>query len=141
MEPCDECCSFVIFVGRASVSESSADLDDLFNLFDVRVATVDVVTHSSDGGQEGLVGSGVVSERDRVPGTAEWRGCLNGGIRTWNCWRGWYVFLVRVVEVFRGGFVWVREPDSGDICGPVFTDLEELGDALLDSGVLLWRAY
>ena len=31
------------------------DLNDLFNLFDVRVTTVDVVTYSGDGGKEGLV--------------------------------------------------------------------------------------
>ena len=82
VEPRDKRCGLVIFAGQASVSESSADPDDLFNLFDVRVATVDVVTHSSDGGQEGLVGSDVVGERDGVSGTAKQRGCLNGGIRT-----------------------------------------------------------
>ena len=64
------------------MSESSADPDDFFNLFDVRVATVDVVTHSSDGGQEGLVGVDVVGEWDGVSGAAEWCGYLNGGIRT-----------------------------------------------------------
>ena len=64
------------------MSESSADSNDLFNLLDVRVATVDVVTHSSDGGQEGLVGGDVVSEWDGVSGSAKWRGCLNGWIRT-----------------------------------------------------------
>ena len=141
MEPRDECCSFVIFAGRASVSESSADPDDLFNLFDVRVATVDVVTHSSDGGQEGLVGVGVVGDWDGVSSEAEGRGCLNGGIRTWNCCRGWYVFLVGVVEVFGSRLVWVREPDSCDVGRPVFTDSEESGDSLLDSGILLRCAY
>ena len=141
MEPRDERCSLVIFAGRASVSESSADLDDLFNLFDVCVATVDVVTHSSDGGQEGLVGVGVVGDRDGVPSAAEWCGCLNGGIRTQNCCCGWYVFLIGVVEVFGSWFVWVREPDSCDVCRPVFTDSEESGDSLLNSGVLLRRAY
>ena len=64
------------------MSEGSADPDNLFNLFDVLVAALDVVTHSSDGGQEGLVGGGVVGKRDGVSGTPEWRGCLNGGIRT-----------------------------------------------------------
>ena len=64
--------------------EGATDSNDLFNLFDVRVATVDVVTHSSDGGEEGLVGGDVVSERDGVSGSAKRRWCLNGGIRTWN---------------------------------------------------------
>ena len=54
------------------MSKSSADSDDLFNLLDVRVTTVDVVTHSSDGGQEGLVGGDVVSEWDGVSGSSEW---------------------------------------------------------------------
>ena len=141
MEPRDECCSFVIFAGRASVSESSANLDDLFNLFDVRVATVDVVTYSSDGGQEGLVDVGAVGEWDGVPSAAEWCGCLNGGMRTWNCSCGWYVFLVGVVKVFGSRLVWVGEPDSCDICRSVFTDSEESSKTLLDSDVLLRRAY
>ena len=34
--------------------ESATELNDLFDLFDIRVATVDVVTYSSDGGKEGL---------------------------------------------------------------------------------------
>ena len=49
--------------------------------------------------------------------------------------------MVGVIEVFGGRFVWVRELDSGDICGPIFTDLEEPGDALLDSDVLFRCAY
>ena len=46
VQPCDECCSFVIFAGRPSVSEGASDADDLFNLADVCVATVDGITHS-----------------------------------------------------------------------------------------------
>ena len=64
------------------MSEGSTDPNDLFNLLNIRVATVDVVTHSSDGGKEGLVGGGVVSERDGVSGSAKRQWCLNGGIRT-----------------------------------------------------------
>ena len=123
------------------MSESSANPDDLFNLFDVRVATVVVVTHSSDGGQEGLVGVGVVGDWDGVSSATEGRGCSNGGIRTQNCCCGWYVFLVGVVEVFGSWLVWVREPDSCDVGRSVFTDSEESGDSLLDSSVLLRRAY
>ena len=59
-------------------------MNDLFDLFDVRVATVDVVAYSSDGGKEGLVGGDVISEWDGVPGSAKRWWCLNGGIRTWN---------------------------------------------------------
>ena len=54
------------------MSESLANPDDLFDLLDVRVATVDVITYSSDGGQEGLVGGDVVSEWDGVSGSAKW---------------------------------------------------------------------
>ena len=39
--------------------------------------------------------------------------------------------MVGVVEVFRVGFVWVREPDSCNVCGPILADSEELGEALL----------
>ena len=62
--------------------EGMTNSNDLFNLFDVRVATVDIVTHSSDGGEEGLVGSDVVSEWNRMSGVAKWWWCLNGRIRT-----------------------------------------------------------
>ena len=40
------------------------DSNDLFNLFDVCVAVVDCVTHSSDGGEDGLIGGDVVGEPD-----------------------------------------------------------------------------
>ena len=48
------------------MSERVSNSDDLFNLPNVHVATVDVVTHSSDGGDDGLVGSRVVSEGDAL---------------------------------------------------------------------------
>ena len=122
--------------------EGSTDLNDLFNLLNVRVAMVDVVMHSSDGGEKGLIGGDIVSEGDGVSGAAERWWCLNRGIRMWNCWCGWqYVFLVGVVEFAGSGFVWVWETDTGNVGGSVFTDSEESCDALLDSGVLLRRAY
>ena len=55
------------------MSEGSTDLNDLFNLFDVRVATVDIVLYSSDGGEEGLVSGEVIGEGDGMSGAAEWR--------------------------------------------------------------------
>ena len=117
-------------------------MNDLFNLFDVRVAMVGVVTHPNDGGKEGLVGGGVISERDGVSGSAKRRWCLNGGIRTWNGRHGWgYVFLVGAIEFAGSGLIWVWEADAGDVGGSVFADSEEPCDALLDSGVLLRRAY
>ena len=64
--------------------EGATDSNDLFDLLDVRVATVDVVTYSGNGGKEGLVGGSVVSKWDGVSGSAKRRWCLNGGIRTWN---------------------------------------------------------
>ena len=117
------------------------DSNNLFNLFDVRVAMVDVVSNSSDGREEGLVGCNIISEGDGVSGPAKWYWCLNRGIRTWNCWHGWYVFLVRIIELAESGFVWVREADASDVGGSVFTDSEEPCDLILYSGVLLWRAY
>ena len=123
------------------MSEGATDSNDLFNLFNVHVATVDVVTHSSDGSEEGLVGGDIVSERDGVSGSAK-RRCLNSGIRTWNFWCGWwYVFLVGIIELAGSGLVWVWETDSSDVGGSVFADSEEPCKALLDSGVLLRRAY
>ena len=90
---CNECCSFVIFAGRPLVSEGASNADDLFNLADVSVAMVDGVTHSSDGGEDGLIGGGVVCEGDGCLGSPEWR--MNGWTRMWNClYGGWYVFLV-----------------------------------------------
>ena len=117
-------------------------MNDLFNLFDVRVATVDVVTYSGNGGEEGMVGSGIVSEWDGMSCVAEWWWCLNGGIRTWSCWCGqWYVFLVGVVKFTGGGLVQVWEADAGDVGGSIFTDSEESCNMLLDSSVLLRCAY
>ena len=53
------------------MSEGATNSNDLFNLFDVRVATVDVVTYSSDGGKKGLVGGDIVSEQDGMSGSAK----------------------------------------------------------------------
>ena len=141
MESCDECCSFVIFAGRTSVSEGTSDSEDLFDLLDVRVAMVDIVMDSGDGCKKGLVGGDVVSKGDGVSGSTKWRRCSNGGIRTygWRC--GWYVFLVQVIELTGRGLVGVREADASDIGGAIFTDSEEPCDALLDGGVLLLCAY
>ena len=89
----DECCSFVIFAGRPSVSEGASDANDLFDLADIRVATVDGITHSGDSGEDGLVGGGIVCDGDSRLGSPEWRS--NGGTTTWNFWYGGrYVFLV-----------------------------------------------
>ena len=139
MEPCDECHGFFVFAGCSSVLESSTDSNDLFDLCDICVAVVDGVPHPGNGGEDGLVGVDVVSELDGMSSTSERWWCLNGGIKTWNCWGN--VFLVGVIEFFGSGFVWVREVDAGDVCGSVFADSEEPCDALLDSGVLLRRAY
>ena len=124
------------------MSEGTTNSNDLFNLFDVCIATVNVVTYSGDGGREGLVGSDIVREWDRMSGSAKWWWCLNGGISTWNCWCGWwYVFLVGNVELTGIGLIWVWELDAGNVGGSIFTDSEESCDELLDSGVLLRRAY
>ena len=64
------------------MTEGSTNSNDLFNLLDVHVATVNIVTHSSDGGKKGLIGGDIVSEGDGVSGAAERWWCLNGGIRT-----------------------------------------------------------
>ena len=118
--------------------EGATNSNDLFNLFDVRVAMVGVVTHSSDGSKEGLIGGDVVSEWDGVSGSSKRWWCLNSGIRTWNFWCGWrYVFLVGIIEFARSGLVGVWETDAGNVGGSVFTDSEEPCKALLDSGVLL----
>ena len=76
----DECCSFVIFAGRPLVSEGASDANDLFDLADVRVATVDCVTHSGDGSEDCLVGIGVVCDGDGCLGSTKW--CWNGGTTT-----------------------------------------------------------
>ena len=60
-------------------SEGVSNTDDLFNLTDVCVAMVDVVTHSSDGSDDGLVGGVVVCERDGHLCSSEWG--ANGGTR------------------------------------------------------------
>ena len=118
--------------------EGATDSNDLFNLFNIRVATVDVVTYSGNGGEKGLVCGDVVGERDGVSSPTEQWWCLNGGIRTWNGWCGWlYVFLVGIVELARSGLVWVWETDASDVGGSIFADSEESHDMLLDSGVLL----
>ena len=123
------------------VLESPADSDNLFNLELVHTATVDIVLYSCEGREKGSV--------DRLV-TGKWDGhlcpsecfCLNGGTSTdgRRCW--WRdVFLIRVIELARSGFVWVWEVDTGNVGGSVFADSEESCDALLDSGVLLLRAY
>ena len=107
MQLCDECSSFVIFAGHPSVMEGASDSDDLFNLADVRVTVVDGITYSGDGGENHLIGGGVVRDGDGCLGSSKWH--VNGGTTTWNfLYGGWYVFLVGVVEL-TGGFVWVRE--------------------------------
>ena len=104
---CDECRSFIIFAGRPSVMEGASDSDNLFNLADVRVATVDSITHSGDGGEDGLIGGGIICDGDGCLGSS--KRCVNGGRTTWNfLYGGRYVLLVRVVEL-AGRFVWVRE--------------------------------
>ena len=103
----DECCSFVIFAGCSSVTEGASDSNDLFNLADVRVAVVDGITYSGDGGEDCLIGGGIVCDGDSCLGSSKWR--VNGGTTTWNfLYGGRYVFLVGVVEL-TGGFVRVRE--------------------------------
>ena len=138
MELCDKCRGFFVFAGCSSVLESSADSNDLFDLRDIRVAVVDGVSYSGDGGEDSLVGRDIVSELDGMSGPSEWW-CLNGGIRTWNCWGN--IFLVGIVEFFRSGLVGMGEMDTGNVCGSVFADSEEPCDALLDSGILLRRVY
>ena len=104
---CDECRSFIIFAGRPSVTEGASDSDDLFNLADVCVAAVDGITHSGDGGEDCLIGDGIICDGDGCLGSS--KRCVNGGTTTWNfLYGGWYVLLVGVVEL-AGGFVWVRE--------------------------------
>ena len=124
------------------MSEGATDSNNLFDLLDVHVATVDVVMYSGNGGEEGLVGGDVISEWDGVSSSAKRRRCLNGGIKTWNFWCGWrYIFLVGIIELARSGLVWVWETDAGDVGGSVFADSEEPCEPLLDSCVLLRRAY
>ena len=75
------------------MSEGTSDADDFFNLADVRLTVVDSITHSGDGGEDGLVGGGVVCKRDGCLSSSE--RCTNGGTTTWNFWYGGrYVFLV-----------------------------------------------
>ena len=62
--------------------EGATNSNDLFDLFDVLVATVDVVMYSGNGGEKGLVGDDIVGKWDGMSGTAERWWCLNGGIRT-----------------------------------------------------------
>ena len=49
--------------------------------------------------------------------------------------------MVRIIEFFGSGFVWMREADAGDVGGSIFADPEEPCDPLLDSGVLLQCVY
>ena len=70
---CNMSCCIVIFAGRPLVSEGMTDPDNLFNLFDVRIAAVDVVTNSGDGGEKGLVGGDIIGEWNGVSGSAERR--------------------------------------------------------------------
>ena len=87
--------------------EGASNSDDLFNLADVCVAVVDGIMYSGDGGEDCLVGGGIVCDGDGCLGSPEW--CVNGGTTTWNfLYGGWYVFLVGVVEL-TVGFIWVRE--------------------------------
>ena len=80
MEPCDKCRGFFVFTGCSSVLESSANSNDLFDLHDIRVAVVNGVLDSGNGGEDGLVGQDIISELDGMSGSPE-RWCLNGGIR------------------------------------------------------------
>ena len=86
MQPRDKRHCFVAFTGCSSVSEGLSDANNLFNFTNVRVTPVDVVTYSSDGGQEGLVGGLVIGKGDGCLRSSEW--CVNGGTMTWNCWYG-----------------------------------------------------
>ena len=88
------------------MSEGVTNPDNLFNLFDLSVATVSIVTNSGDGSEEGLVGGDVISEWNGVSSSAKWRWHSNGGIWMYG-WRyeWWDVFLVRVVELAGSGFV------------------------------------
>ena len=83
VELCNKSCCFIIFAGRPSVSQGASDSDDLFNLADVHVTTVDVVTDSGDGRNNSSVGGGVIGEGDGCLHPTEW--CLNGGFTMWNC--------------------------------------------------------
>ena len=90
---CNEGCSFVIFAGCPLVSEGASNSDDLFNLADVRLAVVDGVAYSGNGGEDCLIGGRVICERDGRLSSSKW--CTNGGTTTWNFWYGGrYVFLV-----------------------------------------------
>ena len=68
---------------KPSVSEGTSDPNDRFNLPSVRVATVDVVMHSSDGSQEGLVGGGVICEWDGCLHSSEWRAVMRQQLVAW----------------------------------------------------------
>ena len=52
--------------------EGMTDLNDLFNLFDIHVAMVNVILYSGDGCKEGLVGCDVVREGNGMSGPAKW---------------------------------------------------------------------
>ena len=89
------------------MSEGASDANNLFDLADICVAMVDGVTYSGNGGEDGLVGGGIVGDGDGRLCSSEWG--VNRGTTTWNfLYGGWYVLLVGVVEL-TGGFVWVWE--------------------------------
>ena len=83
VELCNKSCHLAIFAGHPSVSEGMSDSNDLFNLADVHVTMVDIVTNSGDGGNNGTVSGGVIGEWNCCLHPAE---CLNGGTSTWNHW-------------------------------------------------------
>ena len=87
--------------------EGASDSNNLFDLANVRVAMVDCITNSGDGGEDCLIGGGIVCDGDGCLGSSKW--CVNGGTTTWNfLYGGWYVFLIGVVEL-AGGFIWMGE--------------------------------
>ena len=118
-ELCNKSCHFVIFAGHPLVLEGATNHNNLFNLGDICVTTVDAVTNSSDGGEEGMVGAGVICEWDRCLRPTE-RLCLYRGMSTWNGRYGWRnILLVGVIEFAGSWFVGVWEV--------FFSDAEERG--------------
>ena len=116
-------CLFVIFTGRATVMKGAGDSDDFFNVPNICFAVVDGVADLSDGGDDGLVGVGVICKGDCRMHSAKW---LNRGTSTWNLWYGGCnVFLVGVIVLIIRGVIWVREGDSGDVGGSIVGDMED----------------
>ena len=119
---CNKGCCFIIFTGHPPVSEGMSDSNDLFDLADVHVTTVNIVVNSGNGGDDGLVDGGVVGEWDSLLHSAEWcMDSLNWGTSTWNCWYGGCnIFLIGVIELTGGGLVGVWEvaiPDADEGSG------------------------